>query len=727
MTRGRRRRRRVPFVQQLGPTECGLACLTMVARYHGIRVTQEELGDRIGVDKDGASAAGIIALASELGLQGTGLSLEVVDLRRLPKAAILHWQFRHYVVLERARASSIDIVDPSSGPRRVSEAECRRSFTGVALVFEPGPDVRGEADVHGWRARLVHLRPMLGELRDLAVTVGGSMLVQLLALTIPFFVGNLVDHVLPWHDDATFTVLLGAAGVGVVLALLAQLVRGFASANLRARLSILMGRRFVSHLLSLPFAFFERRPAGDLIDRIRSNSAIREIVSGAAVSALLDGSFVLLYACVLLAASPGMALAAGALAGLEATFYLASWRRRRELIAAKLREAAAMNATEVEMFGAIESLKGLGLEATALARWGRTQRAEVGATLQLGRVDVLVSSARSALALASPLVMLGVGAHQVLAGTLSVGMMLALNALAMSLLSPLSGLFAAASQLQTVAGHLERIDDILARAPEGQGGRPVPDGTQDIRLTNVSYRHGSAGLPAVDDVSLVIPKGTTVALVGASGAGKTTLARLIAGLYEPQTGTIHDGDVPRAELGAAAFRQRAGYVPQEARLFGPTIRSELGLARPNASMAEIVRAATSVGIHAEIMQMTLQYATPIVDGSVGLSGGQRQRIALARAILREPPLLVLDEATSALDAHAEAIVYACVSRLQCTRVIVAHRLSTVRNADLVVVLDRGRVVELGHPSELEAAHGAYARLMAGQTRVVASEQGRVCG
>jgi ABC-type bacteriocin/lantibiotic exporter with double-glycine peptidase domain len=393
---------------------------------------------------------------------------------------------------------------------------------------------------------------------------------------------------------------------------------------------------------------------------------------------------------------------------------VASWRRRRELIATKLRETANTSAAEVEMFAALESLKGLGLEQVALERWTRTYAGEVGATLVLGRVDVVISSLRAALALASPLVLLGIGASQVLDGMLSVGMMLALNTLSLSLLYPVSGLFAAASQLQTVAAHLERIDDVLSRACERDVPAGAPADVRELRLDHVSFRHGSAGAPAIDDVSLVVPEGAAVALVGRSGAGKTTLARIIAGLYEPQTGEVYVGGIPRSRFGARAFRQQVGYVPQEARLFGPTLRDEFALARPAASSHEIAAVAEDVGIHREIMQMTLQYATPIVDGTVGLSSGQRQRIALARALIRRPALLVLDEATSALDAHAEATVHRCVSRLRCTRVIVAHRLSTIRNADLVVALERGRIVELGAPDDLAHAGGPYAALIAGQ-------------
>ncbi len=707
-------RRRIPFVQQLGPTDCGLACLTMVARYHGIAISQEELADRIGTSEEGASAAGLVELARQLRLRVVGVRLELSDLTRLPTPAILHWEFRHFVVLDRARRSGVDIVDPSSGPRRVSHDECRRCFTGVALSFENDPAADRARTPRRGVHPAKHLRPNHAELRDFASTISASVLVHIFALAVPFFVGTLVDQVIPLYDIATFKLLLGVAGTAVVLSLFAQLVRGLAGAHLRARLSMRLGQRFVSHLLALPFTFFERRPCGDLIDRIRSNAAIRDIVSGTAISALLDGIFVVLYFALLLLASPRLALAAGLLAGMEMLIFLVCWRRRRELIATKLRETANTTASEVEMFAALEAIKGLGLEQRALDRWTRTYGREVGATLALSRVDVWVASLRAGLALAAPIVLLGLGAQQVLLGALSVGMMLAVNSLALGLLHPLSSLFAAASQLQTVAGHLERIDGVLSRAPERESARDAPSEVHEIRLEHVSYRHGSAGTAAVDDVSLIIPAGATVALVGRSGAGKTTLARLIAGLYEPKIGEVRIGDLSRTAFGARAFRSRVGYVPQEARLFGPTIRDELTLGRPDASMREVVAIAESVGIHREIMQMTLQYATPIVDGTVGLSGGQRQRIALARALMRRPALLVLDEATSALDAHAEADVYRCVSQLECTRVIVAHRLSTIRNADLVVVLDRGHIVELGAPDELARAGGNYARLIARQ-------------
>jgi len=706
-----KRRGRIPFVQQLSAMECGAACLTMVLGYWGRGTSLDEVRDVLGPGRDGVTALGILNAAEFFGLRGRGVKADLEDLDLLDRGSILHWKFSHFVVLDRVRSDSVDIVDPAVGRRRVSLDEFSRSFTGVALVFEPGDDFRQARRRAGGMWPFV--RRLIGEHKGvLAQVLVASIFLQVVALAVPLLTSLVVDRVLPRDDQQLLMVVaVGLLGV-VVFQFAASFLRAHLLLALRTRLDARMMLAFLDHLISLPYSFFQTRSAGDLMMRLSSNAQVREIVTGGALSALLDGSLVVLYLAILFLASPILAALSLGLGLLYVVVYFATRRPKRELSAHIISKEARSSGYQIEMLSGMDTLKSLGAEQRAAEHWSHLFVDVLNASLSRGRLDAAIDSILATLRFSSPLIILAVGALQVLQGHLSLGTMLALSAVAAGFITPLATLVETAIQFQTVQSYVERLDDVLQAEPEQERGelRPARKLKGGITLHRVSFRYSPVAPLVLKDVSVEIAPGMMVGVVGKSGSGKSTLISILAGLYQPTSGRVlYDGQ-SLFDFDLRSVRRQLGVVTQNPYLFGDTIRSNISLADPTASFEEILWAARTAGIHDEIMAMPLGYDTPLLDRGASLSGGQRQRIALARALLAKPSVLILDEATSALDGITERNVQRELEALRCTRVVIAHRLSTVRDADLILVLSDGVLVEMGSHGELLQLGGHYHRL-----------------
>jgi ATP-binding cassette, subfamily B, bacterial len=710
-----RRRRRIPFVQQTASTDCGAACLAMVLGYHGKRVRLDEVREMAGVDRDGSSAPALLTAAESFGLSGRGVQVdEIDDLRYLEKAAILHWQFRHFVVFEGLTQDGALIVDPAHGRRRVSRRELRRAFTGVALVWQPAADFEPTARRSQGMARyLGRILTQAGLLSRLLVI---SVLLQLLALALPLLTGLVVDRVVPRGDQDLLRLLaLGLAAI-VAFNFLSSLIRAHLLLHLSTHLDAEMTLEFLRHLVDLPFAFFQQRSAGDLMMRMNSNATIREILTSGVLSGILDGALVSLYLVLLCFTHLQMGLLVLFLGSLRVGLFLLTRRRYRDLMAEALQAQARSRGYQVQMLAGIETLKAMGAEHRAVEHWSNLFVDELNVSLARGRLSAVFDSLLAALATASPFVILVFGALRVLGGELTLGTMLAMSALASGFLGPLSALVATAVRLQLLGSYLDRVEDVLetpVEQPRGEGSRAAKLRGR-IALDAVSFRYGTAAPFVVREVSIDVEPGAFVALVGPSGAGKTTLANLFLGLYRPTSGRVfYDGiDLDRLDL--RSLRRQLGVVRQQPYLFGTSIRNNIALADPTLPLTRIVEAARLAHVHDDVMAMPMGYETRLADGGASLSGGQRQRLALARALVSRPAALLLDEATSNLDAVTERRIQDELAGLSCTRIVIAHRLSTVLRADLILVMDRGRLVEQGVHDELMARRGKYSELVAAQ-------------
>jgi ABC-type bacteriocin/lantibiotic exporter with double-glycine peptidase domain len=711
---GGRRGGRVPYIQQMEAADCGAASLAMVLGYHGRAVTLDEARQAAGTNR-GTDALGIVRGAEAMGMRARGVQLEINDLHYLPPATILHWDFNHFVVLERARRHEVDIVDPAYGRRTIPMDRFRRHFTGVALVFEPAEGFvvtpAGRSKV--WRY-LMQLLSQPGLVSRVFVT---SIALRLLALSMPVLTGMVVDRVVPRGDHSLLLVI--AAGIGAVLAFqfLSSLIRSHLLIELRTRLDTKMTLGFVSHLLSLPYAYFNRRSAGDLLLRVSSNTQIRDLLTSSLLSTLLDGTLALAYLGLLFQMSWILALITFSAGFLQVIVVLLSRHRYAALTAQDLESQARAHSYLVQMLVGIETLKVAGAEERSLEHYANLYVDELNVSLSRGRLQAILDGVNGLLQAAAPLILLGTGAMLVIEGQLSLGTMLSATALSTGFLTPLSSLTASAMSLTQLGSYVERIDDVFGAEPEQRRGTGVapPRLSGSIDLANVSFRYGSADPLVVRDVTLSIQPGTTVAIVGRSGSGKSTLAALLLGLHKPTEGRIIYDGYDLAELDHKLLRQQLGMVPQTPFVFSGSIRNNIALTDPQTSFEKIVAAARKAAIDADIRAMPMGYETIVADGGATLSGGQRQRLALARALLNDPAILLLDEATSSLDATTERAVMESLRKMRATRIIIAHRLSTIVNADTIVVMDDGRVVEVGRHQELLMRGGAYATLVADQT------------
>jgi ABC-type bacteriocin/lantibiotic exporter with double-glycine peptidase domain len=677
-------------------------------------VSVQEVREMSGVGRDGTNARAILAAARTYGLRARGVSLDVKKLSVVPAGSILHWKFHHFVVFERLHRNAVDIVDPAFGRRSVPLEEFGRSFTGVVLLFEPGEhfDRRGEKTSRVWH----YLKQVLTHAGSTSRIVLVSVILQLFGLALPVLTGAVVDRVLPRAATHLLTVLSVGMAVLVTFHFLASMIRAHLLLHVRTLLDARTTLGFLDHLIDLPYAFFQRRSTGDLMMRVNSNSIIREIFTSGVLSGMIDGALVCLYLVLLLWLSPAIGLLVIGLGVAQMLVFVLSRHRQRELMTQNLQAQSRSESYLVEMLSGIETLKAMGSEERMAEHWSNLYVDVLNVTLARGRLGALVDSAMATLKLASPLCVLVYGVVAVLNGDLSLGTMLAANALAVGFLTPLASLVATAGQLQLLGSYIERLDDVLRAEPEQDRTTATapPKLRGVIELDHVSFRYGPLAPMVLEDISVKVEPGQLVALVGRSGSGKTTLASLLIGLYRPLAGRVLYDGIDLTQLDLRALRRQMGIVTQRPYLFGMSVRANIALADPSLPLDAVIAAAQKACVHDDIAAMPLGYEMPLVDGGASLSGGQRQRLALARALVLDPAILVLDEATSALDAETELYVQTSLQALRCTRIVVAHRLSTVVHADRILVIDHGRLVEQGTHKELLARQGVYATLVAAQ-------------
>lgn len=710
-----RRRGRIPYVPQMQMAECGAACLAMVLRFLGRDTRLEDVRAVMGIGRDGASVAALREAGEYYGLRVRALRTDVQELRLLPRGSILHVDLAHFVVFDRATKRGLKVVDPGTGPRLMTWDQVSKRYSGIAVTLET---TQSFAPLKAGGNRLVtYLRTMLSSSGGLGRVLTMSVMLRLFATALPLLTALIVDRIVPRADTDLLWVVAGGLSAVVVFQFVSELIRSHLLLELRTRLDVRMSLGFLEHLVSLPFTFFQTRSAGDLMMRVNSNVQMRELLTSNTLSALLDGSLVLIYLALIVVLSPVLGAVVAGLALIQIVLFWVTRTRYRELMSQQLEAEAQSHSYLVQLIGGIETLKVAGAEQNAVTRWSNLFTKALNVGLDRGRLEAVVDAALGVVKSAAPFVVLCVGAYMTMQGSISLGTMLALNALAVGFLTPLGDLVDNLVSLQALTSYIERIDDVMSEQPE-QDRRQVqtaPRLSGHIRLTNVSFRYGAGAPLVVRNANLEIRPGMKVALVGKSGSGKSTLASLLLGLYWPEHGSIEFDGRDLRQLDVRSVRRQMGIVTQEPYIFGGSIRDNIALNDPEAPYHRIVRAAQLARIHDDISAMPMGYHTVVSEGGASLSGGQRQRLALARALVHDPAVLLLDEATSALDAATEAEVSENLAKLRCTQVVIAHRLSTVVGADVIIVVHEGNIVEAGAHAQLIQQDGYYRRLVLAQS------------
>ncbi len=702
----------VPFVAQMSDVDCGAACLTMSLRCLGATFVLREVSQAVGVGRDGVNAVDICEGARLLGFRARAVRVDIDVLHLLAKGSILHWEMRHFVVFERRTPDGgVIIVDPGSGRRRVSPSELDRALTGVAIVVE-----RADAPVQGvpvtHPARAFWLRA-LRSAPELPRVLVASIALQVLVGLFPLLSAAVVDRVVPRSDTQMLFVLsLGLGWLAVFYALF-TLVRGRLLYNLRTRLDLAGASGLLEHIASLPMPFFQERSPGDLLVRVRSNETLREALSSSMLASVLDGAIIVLYISVLIFIDPIITLVVLGLIAAQALSYGLMRRRHKELVAEAQHRQSVADGHLIDTLGGMENLKVSGSEGRAVSKWVSLYVDVLNVTLRRSRLTILADTISGTIRVGAPFLVLLVGTPAVLAGAHSLGTMLSALALAQGIVLSVGTFLSNLGELDALSALVDRLDDVFLTPPEQAVAQPpAPTLEGHLRLDAVGFRPTLRSPFLVRNVSIEIPAGAFVAFVGESGSGKSTIASLIAGLIDPTEGRVELDGKPLSSMDLRSVRRQMGVVVQRSQMFGSSVRDNITML-DDVPLEQIERAARLACIHDDITAMGMGYMTPLVAGGA-IAGGQRQRIALARALLHRPRILILDEATSALDAITEHQIFANIREMGCTRVVVAHRLSTIMAADLILVMKGGELVERGTHDQLLALGGTYSALVAAQ-------------
>ncbi|MFF4778754.1 peptidase domain-containing ABC transporter [Microtetraspora fusca] len=708
----RRRTRRVPLRQQLTATECGIACLAMIAGYFGRHTMMAECRAFLSAGRDGLSVGRLMDAAARLGLAADVEQVAPADLPDGP--LMLFWRGRHFVVLERRTRRWVRIADPSGGRRRLTHAEFAEEYSGICLTLRPEPDFRPRLGrARDWPIPR-YLREVLavpGTRTPMAGILLASAALQGVGLALPLATAYVVDTLLPQRQAGLVPLLALGVAVTAMTHAGAALMRGWVAITLRTRANAVLTRGFMAHLLRLPLLFFLQRSRGDLLMRLASVMSAREVLTGQLFMIVLDASMLSFYLVGLAVMAPAY-LALTLLLGLVQVGLIAVTYGRQGRLAK--RELYAMSEEQgylVETLDAVLPLKANGAEARALRHWGALFERHQDASLRRGRSSAVVEAALSTMRVLSPLAMLVLGVSLVLDGTMTAGAMLAANAVAVSVLTPLGSLATAGQSLQSVRAQVERMHDVLDSGQERVGPTGLPGGGPiGVELSRATFGYDPEAAPVLQDISLTMRPGCKIGVAGRTGSGKSTLALMVLGLLRPDSGEIRLSGVPLEELDLHELRASCGAVLQHLSLFDGTIADNITMGSPDASQADVEYAADVAGLHDDVQRMPMRYATRVGEGGMALSAGQRQRVALARALVHRPRLLILDEATSHLDPATERRVDAALNRLRVTRLVISHRLSAIENADEIVVLDAGRIAERGTHAELLELGGHYAAM-----------------
>ena len=711
--------RRVPTILQLESVECGAAALAMVLAFHGRHVPLEQMRVDCGVSRDGSKASGLLRAARAHGLTARGFRKEPKELAELPMPAIVFVNFNHFVVVEGFRDGRAYINDPARGRRTVDAAEFDQAFTGVVLTFERSPEFKpgGEAP-SVLRSLTRHLEGFKGAIA--AAFIVGLILV-LPGLVMPWLLGRFVDEVLVAHLDGVAKPLL----TGLIIAAVARSVLLYIQAQVLmdtfGRAARTAARRFLAQALALPMTFYSQRSSGEIAARVDLNERVAETISRDLATLALDLVTASFFLVLMVRLEPRLTLIVVGCVALE----LFAWRdlaRRTGEVSQELSvQGGKLAGMATGGLANIESIKAGGQEAALYKKWLGLQIQFLNASIRAMRITLWLGQVPAILGLIAHLAVLGIGAYFIMAGSgFTIGDLVAFQVLLAGFTSPVHALFAHTQKLQTLRGDLARLDDVLHHKPEAgvsvTQGMPTASAplTGALEFRNVTFGYNKGEAPLIEDFSLAVRPGGRVALVGASGSGKSTVARLAAGLYHPWSGEILFDGRQRAAYERAHLANAVAYVDQDVALFEGTVRENLTLWDPAGDDA-VNAAIRDAAVDQEVLAERGGLDAPLQEGARNLSGGQRQRLEIARALVRSPSLLILDEATSALDPTSEATVETNLRRRNVTCLVVAHRLSTVRDADEILVLERGKVVERGRHAELmEKAGGRYATLVANE-------------
>ncbi len=713
---------RTPTVLQMEATECGAACLAILLRHYGRVVPLLELRQVCGVTRDGSDAASLLRAGALYGLEGKGYRMDLAALRAQKPPLVLFWEFNHFLILEGFHGNRVAINDPASGPRWISLETFSAGFTGVVLQLRPGPSFRRGGRVpNPWLLVGSRLRQ---EWRPAFFSLLSGLLLIVPQLAMPVFTQIYIDDVWGSALRQWLKPMLWAMALTIGLQAIGSQLQLLGNRHLSRRLESRGALEFESHVLALPDGFFRQRYAGDVSQRQMLNREVAEFISLRLLPLLSGVLLLVLYLLLTLAYSPLLGLVVTVSTALNAVMVMISLRQQRDATLKLQKDSGKAEGTLMAALYEIDMVKSTSIENDVLQRFDGHQRKVQSFLHQLSLRQAALALVPTLLNQLNTLGVLFVGFLLVLDGRLTLGMLLAAQQVAAGLKGEVDRLVAVVAALPQIETAVLRLQDVLDNPrdpllltvtppslPPWPSDRDQLSGQVD--LEELTYSFAPVRPPLIQSLNVCIAPGMRVALVGASGSGKSTLARLIAGLLQPSSGAIRFDGYPITAIPRAVAVASIAMVQQEIAIYGMSIRDNLCLWRDHLTDEQLLNACSDAQLMEVIEALPDGLNSRLSEGGRNLSGGQRQRLELARALLQDPTILILDEATSALDAETEQRVEEALRRRACTQIVVAHRLSTVRDADLILVLEQGHVVQRGrHDALISDPEGAYARLLA---------------
>ena len=736
---------RIPQIMQMEALECGAASLAMVCAYYGKWIPLEQVRGDCGVSRDGSSALNIVKAARRYGFDARGYRMEPESLAsKAVFPCIVHWSFNHFVVVRGIKNGTVYLNDPARGEVKISMEEFDRGFTGVCLQlvptedFQPGGEPTSVKDfalerLHGAKAALAFV----------AIT---AAITSLLGIVNPALSQIFTDRLLTGENPGWLIPFMAVLAAMALVQVTVSALNAVYLLRVEGKMAVSSNASFMWKVLHLPMEFFSQRMAGDIVSRAATNAGIAQSVVGTLAPLLINAVMLVVYLVIMVTYSP--LLAAVGIASSAINIFVARLisAKRVNITRVQMRDQANLASATMAGISMVETLKAAGAEAGFFRRWSGYQASANTQAVKVARLGQYLGLVPQLVNTASSVAVLVIGVWLIIGGHFTTGMLLAFQGYLAQFSAPAQSFIGSMQLFQEMRTDMERIKDVMdypsdPLAIEGpgvqKGGSPAPDAGAseeddeaaavsvalpfaadgleklrgNVRMEGVSFGYSPLADPLIKDFCLDVPAGSSVAFVGPSGCGKSTLSKLISGLYRPWEGRIlFDGkpleDVPRAvRCGSIAV------IDQDIVLFNDTIANNIRLWDESIEDFEVVLAARDARIHDDIMERDDGYDHVLAEGGRDFSGGQRQRLEIARALSMDPTVLIMDEATSALDAKTEAEVVNAIKKRGITCIVIAHRLSAVRDCDEIVVLDQGKVVERGTHEQLYAAGGMYARLV----------------